>query len=111
MRRMTGENGCPPNSIRSDPRLMSRLPRRLTLPAKFLAGFVAAALALTGFITATAAFFRPDLTQRPAMPSDVEAVAARNARAARLDPAHPSVVWQDVNYADGARAAWSPQGE
>ena len=90
---------------------MPRLPRRLILPAKFLAGFVAAALALTGFIYATAAFFRPDLTHRPAMPSEVEATAARTARLGRLDPAHPSVVWRDVNYADTAHATWSPKGE
>ncbi|MDB6126585.1 MAG: hypothetical protein JWM35_481 [Verrucomicrobia bacterium] len=87
------------------------LPRRLTFAAKFLAGFVAAALALTGFVYATAAFFRPDLTHRPAMPSEAEATAARSARAARLDPAHPSVVWRDVNYAEGAQGAWWPKGE
>ena len=84
---------------------------RLRLLLKFSAGLVAVAVVLTGFMVATAALFRPDLTHRPAMPSAAEASAAQTARAARVDPDHPQVIWRDVNYAEGARAAWWPKHE
>jgi ABC-type dipeptide/oligopeptide/nickel transport system permease component/ABC-type transport system substrate-binding protein len=90
---------------------MPRLDRRLTLVAKFLLGLGAAALVLTAFILGTAAFFRPDLTRRPAMPSAAVAAAAQRDREARLDPAHPRVVWRDVDYGEGARGRWWPKGE
>ena len=90
---------------------MPSLPRRLRLAAKFLLGLAAAALALTAFIYATAAFFRPDLSRRPEQPSAAAAAAAQVARDARLDPAHPSVIWRDVNYAEGAKGAWWPKTE
>ncbi|HND62952.1 MAG TPA: hypothetical protein PLB90_15845 [Opitutaceae bacterium] len=48
---------------------MSRPTRRLLFAAKFVLGCAAAALALTAFIAATAAFLRPDLSRRPALPS------------------------------------------
>ena len=90
---------------------MFRPHRRLIFAAKFLLGLFAAAAVLTAFILATAAFFRPDLTRRPAMPSAAEAAAAQHARAARLDPAHPTVIWRDVDYREGARGRWWPKGE
>ena len=84
---------------------------RLRLLLKFSAGLAAVAVVLTGFMVATAALFRPDLTHRPAMPSAADAAAAQTARAARVDPVHPQVIWRDVNYAEGARAAWWPKHE
>ena len=47
-------------------------------------------------------FFRPDLSRRPEMPSVSAAAMARSAREARLDPQHPTLIWRDVNYAEGA---------
>lgn len=90
---------------------MFRSHRRLIFAAKFLLGLAAAAAVLTAFILATAAFFRPDLTRRPAMPSAAKAAAAQHARTARLDPAHPTVIWRDVDYREGARGRWWPKGE
>ena len=90
---------------------MPHPPRRLIFAARFLLGLAAAALALTAFIYATAAFFRPDLSRRPAMPSAAEAAAARLAREARLDPAHPPVIWRDVDYGAGSRGAWWPKAQ
>jgi ABC-type dipeptide/oligopeptide/nickel transport system permease component/ABC-type transport system substrate-binding protein len=90
---------------------MPRLPRRFRTTSRFFAGFVAAALALTVLICATAAFFRPDLTQRPAMPSAAEATAARTSREARLNPRNPEVVWRDVDYRAGETGAWWPRKE
>ena len=90
---------------------MPHAPRRLIFAARFLLGLAAAALALTAFIYATAAFFRPDLSRRPAMPSAAEAAAARLAREARLDPAHPPVIWRDVDYGAGSRGAWWPKAQ
>jgi ABC-type transport system substrate-binding protein len=90
---------------------MPSLPRRLRLAAKFLLGLAAAALALTAFIYATAAFFRPDLSRRPEQPSAAAAAAAQAARDAHLDPAHPSVIWREVNYAEGAKGSWWPKAE
>ncbi|MDB6169664.1 MAG: hypothetical protein JWM88_2528 [Verrucomicrobia bacterium] len=85
--------------------------RRLLFAARLAAGFAGAALALAVIIYAAAAFFRPDLTRRPAMPSAAEAASARQARTARLDPKNPAVIWRDVDYSEGARGAWWPKGE
>ncbi|MDB6092771.1 MAG: hypothetical protein JWM32_333 [Verrucomicrobia bacterium] len=85
--------------------------RRLIFTVKFLLGFTAAALALTGFIYATASFFRPNLAQRPTMPSAAAAAAAREMRDVRLDPVHPTIVRTGINYAEGPAAAWWPKAE
>ncbi len=90
---------------------MSRPTRRLLFAAKFLLGGAAAALALTAFMAATAAFLRPDVSRRPALPSAAAGAAARAAREARIDPAHPAVIWRDVDYREGTKAAWWPKGE
>ena len=90
---------------------MLRPPRRLVLAAKFLAGLVATAVGLTALMLGTAALFRPDLSRPPPVPAPAAAAAARAAREPRLDPVHPTVIWRDVNYAEGARGAWWPKGE
>lgn len=84
---------------------------RLRFTAKLLLGLVAAAVFLSVLLLATGAFFRPNLARRPAMPSTAEAAAAVDARTARLDPAHPIVIYQSVDYSAGPRAAWWPKGE
>jgi ABC-type dipeptide/oligopeptide/nickel transport system permease component/ABC-type transport system substrate-binding protein len=87
------------------------MPRPLPLPFKFIAGCLGAALGMTLLIVAAGAFFRPDLSQVPPMPSAAQAAAARQARDARLNPDHPPVIWRDVDYAEGKRGAWWPKGE
>jgi ABC-type dipeptide/oligopeptide/nickel transport system permease component/ABC-type transport system substrate-binding protein len=90
---------------------MPRLPRQLVFAAKFLLGLAGAAALLTVFVLALAKFFRPDLAHRPEMPAPAAAASAELARAARLDPAHPPVIWRDVDYREGPAAAWWPKGE
>ncbi len=84
---------------------------RLSPTLRFLAGCVGAALGLTLVLVAAGAFFRPDLSQRPPMPSAAAAAAARTARVARLDPSHPPIVWRNVDYTARERGAWWPKGE
>ena len=85
--------------------------RPLRLALTFAAGCVGAALGLTVLALATAAFFRPDLGRPPVPPDPRAAAAARLARDPQLNRASPPQVWRDVNYAEGPRGAWWPQGE
>jgi ABC-type dipeptide/oligopeptide/nickel transport system permease component/ABC-type transport system substrate-binding protein len=90
---------------------MPRLPRKLVFTAKFILGLAGAAALLTLFVLGLAKFFRPDLSQRPEMPSPAAAAAVQRDREARLDPQHPPVIWRDVDYAAGPTAAWWPKHE
>ncbi|MEO6874279.1 MAG: hypothetical protein ABI222_05610, partial [Opitutaceae bacterium] len=90
--------------------MLSAHPRLSRLLA-FAAGLLAAAVVLTAFILGTAALLRPDLTRRPPMPTAAEAAAAQLARTAALDPAHPEVIWQNVDYREGPKAKWWPKVE
>lgn len=87
------------------------MPRALSLTLKFLGGCVAAGLGLAGLLWVVATFFSRGVANEPVMPSPQEAAAARTAREARLDPQHPSVLWREVDYTEGSRAAWWPKGE
>lgn len=83
---------------------------RALFPVVYLAG---AASLLTALLYAVAAFFRPDVVTPPPQPLAAEVAAATEARhrAESIDREHPPVVWRDVDYQQGARAAWSPKGE
>ncbi|QYM79136.1 ABC transporter permease subunit [Horticoccus luteus] len=85
--------------------------KRLRFSAKFLLGAFAAALVLSALILATGWFFRPDLAHRPPMPSALAAEVAQRARDPHPDTAHPPVIWREVDYAEGSRAAWWPKAE
>ncbi len=87
------------------------MPRPFTLTLKFLAGCTAAALGLSVVLWGVALFFSRGTAEAPPMPGEREAATARAARAALLDPEHPPVLWRDVNYSEGSRAAWWPKGE
>lgn len=78
-----------------------------------LAGFAAAALGLMALLYVFAAIFRPDVTTPPAPPSAAALAAIQQSRknAERIDLAHPPVVTQTVDYAEGSRAKWWPRAE
>ena len=90
---------------------MPRVSRKLVFTAKFFLGLAGAAALLTLFVLGLAKGFRPDLSQRPEMPSAAAGTAAAQDREARLDPQHPPVIWREADYREGARAAWWPKGE
>src|SRR5258708_26454153 len=78
-----------------------------------LAGFAAAALGITALLYAFAAGFRPDVATRPLPPQPAQLTAVERARreASQLDLQHPPVLTRNVNYSEGARAAWWPRNE
>lgn len=85
--------------------------RKFRFAAIFAAGTLVAAVGLTGLVLATANFFRPDISFKIEPPSDDAARQAHAARKPRLTPDHPPVIVREVDYAEGAKGAWWPQGE
>lgn len=57
-----------------------------------------------------AAYFQPDVSRLPEMPSPGEVRAAVAARDALPNVRHPTVVWRDADY-DDPNAAWRPREE
>lgn len=85
--------------------------RKVTFALKFIAGVVGAGAGLTAIIMGAAAFFRPDISQKPVMPSAEAIAEAKEARAVNMTPENPPVIWRDVDYSEGQRAAWWPKAE
>ncbi len=77
------------------------------------AGFATAALGFIALLYGFGAAFRPDVNMAPPAPPAAELAAIRSARqhAERLDFAHPPVVTQAVDYAEGSRGRWWPRSE
>ncbi|MCB1104971.1 MAG: ABC transporter permease subunit [Cephaloticoccus sp.] len=67
-------------------------------------------LLLSALIWGMAAYFRPDISRLPAMPSAEEVRQARASLDALPDTQHPTVIWRDVDYGS-ADAAWRPREE
>ncbi|HWA87267.1 MAG TPA: ABC transporter substrate-binding protein [Opitutus sp.] len=74
-------------------------------------GVAAAGLLLTGILYLCALGFRPDVTTRPPPPAPADVARAAAARKMTLHPDDPPRITQDVDYSEGARAAWWPKGE
>ncbi len=87
------------------------MPRPLSLVFKFLAGCLAAGAGLAVLLWIVAHFFSRGVSTPPVLPSPAEGAAARIAREARLNPENPPILWRDVDYREGPRAAWWPKGE
>lgn len=82
--------------------------RKITL--NIIGGLTAGALVLCLLIYATAAYFRPDVSKAPILPSPIDVAAVVAAREAAPDTEHPTVIWRDVDY-DASDKPWWPKEE
>lgn len=79
----------------------------------YLAGFLAAALGLTGLLYVFGLTLRPESGPTLTAPPAEQLAAVERARAAsrQLDLAHPPVIVQTVDYGAPGRQPWHPRGE
>ncbi len=77
------------------------------------AGLIAAAVGFIALLYGFGAAVRPDLSVPPAAhpPAEIAAVAAARRNAEAIDLAHPPVIAQQVDYAEGRKAKWWPRHE
>lgn len=76
-----------------------------------LSGFVAAAVGLGGLLFLVGRGFRPDVSTPPPLPSPEQVHEIEQSRHITFDRAHPPVLFRDVDYSAGPRAAWWPKEE
>jgi ABC-type dipeptide/oligopeptide/nickel transport system permease component/ABC-type transport system substrate-binding protein len=74
-------------------------------------GLAAAAAGVAALVCAVGWVMRPDMTAAPPAYSEDQLRRVRDLRAMKIDPDHPPVLWRDVDYSQGASAAWYPKGE
>ena len=72
---------------------------------------LAAAVGFAVLLLALGWVVRPDLDAEVARREPSEVRAAEELRRTDLDKDDPPVVWREVDYAEGERAAWWPKGE
>ncbi|HVU24139.1 MAG TPA: ABC transporter substrate-binding protein [Opitutus sp.] len=78
---------------------------------RILAGWLAVAAGIGGLFYLVARGFRPDVGSPPPPPPPALVAQVEASRHVTLDREHPPVIVRDVNYAEGANAAWWPQDE
>ncbi len=74
-------------------------------------GVAGAAVGLVAILYLCALGLRPDVRTPPQQPPADEVARAIEARKLTLHPDNPPRIAQEVDYAEGARAAWWPKGE
>jgi ABC-type dipeptide/oligopeptide/nickel transport system permease component/ABC-type transport system substrate-binding protein len=74
-------------------------------------GFLAAAVAFAGLLSAFAWVMRPDMSAEPPAYPPEEVRAAEEARATKIDPNRPLVLHRKVDYSEGESARWYPKGQ
>lgn len=72
---------------------------------------VAAGIGLTALLYVCALGFRPDVRTPPVSHEPAEIARAKAIREIVLDKDNPPRVTREVNYGEGAKAAWWPKGE
>jgi len=70
-----------------------------------------AAVGFAAVVLGMAWLVRPDMSEAPGQRPIDEIRAAEKARAMKIDPADPPVVYREVDYAESRRGAWWPKGQ
>lgn len=78
---------------------------------KALLLLLSAGLVLIGILFTFGSLFRPVLDTVPLVHTPDELEAIKALRDVSFDPNDLPVIWQDVDYTEGKRAAWYPKGE
>ena len=82
-----------------------------TPPYVYPLGFLAAAAGLAVFLWIAGWLFRPDMSAAPRSSSEADVRAAEEARSLSIDPKKPLRLQVEVDYSEGASAAWYPKAE